>query len=165
MSWDSYQVDKLWINIKNYGIKFNDELETIWYFTEGWNKNKYSEDKFHDVYYHGLCPSVKDDHFTNEAKVKRIYNSLNECLLQIKYRHKPIFSATENMTNVQIIKVNWKSILHAKKQIRKEIQQLYHYLNCLSSNDIFDAAMRHHFIGHQFQDNLHNQCECPLNKR
>ena len=45
------------------------------------------------------------------------------------------------------------------------MQQLYYYLNCLSSNDIYDAAMRHHFIGYKFSDELHNQCECPLNKR
>ena len=37
---DSYQVDKRWINVKNYGIKFIDEYETMQYFTKGWNKNK-----------------------------------------------------------------------------------------------------------------------------
>ena len=35
---------------------------------------------------------------------------------------------------------------NGKRQIKKEMQKLYYYLYCLSSNDIYDAAMRHHFI-------------------
>ena len=54
MLWDSCQIDKWWINVKTYPIKFKDELETIQYFTEGWNKNEYLEDQLHDVYYYGL---------------------------------------------------------------------------------------------------------------
>ena len=65
-------------------MKFKDEHETIQYFTKGWNSNKFSEDKFYDVYVHVLCSSVKDDYFTTEAKAKYCLNSLNECLLQLK---------------------------------------------------------------------------------
>ena len=67
------------------------------YFTEGWNRNKFSEDKFHDVYYHGLCSAVKDNYFTTEAKTKYCLDSLNECLLQLKDCYKPIFSETKEI--------------------------------------------------------------------
>ena len=79
------------------------------------------------------------------------------------------------MNNLDIFKLNQMNISNAKKHIRKEMQQLYYYLNCLSSNDIFDAALRHHFITdsgkknhlalYQSDENKHSQCECPLNKR
>ena len=36
------------------------------------------------------------------------------------------------------------------------MQKLYYYV---SSNDIYDAAMRHRFIGYKFELDLHNQCE------
>ena len=51
------------------------------------------------------------------------------------------------------------NIFKLKKQIRKEMQQLYYYVNCLSSNDIFDATIRHHFARYKFDKDLHNQCE------
>ena len=35
------------------------------------------------------------------------------------------------------------------------MQQLYYYVNCLSSNDIYDAAIRHH----KFDTDLHNRYE------
>ena len=52
------------------------------------------------------------------------------------------------------------NIFNAKKQIRKGMQQLYYYVNCLSSNDIFDAAMQYHFVGHKFNKDLHYQRVC-----
>ena len=94
ISWVAYEVDKWWINTKNYGIKFKDEYEKMQNFTEGWNRNKLLEDKFHDVYYHGLCLSAKDNYFTTKAKANYCLTSLNECLLQLKDRYKPIFSET-----------------------------------------------------------------------
>ena len=33
--WDSHQVGKRWINVKNYGTKFKDEKETMQFFY-GW---------------------------------------------------------------------------------------------------------------------------------
>ena len=65
------------------------------YFTEKWNRNKFLEDKFHDVYYLGLCSSVKKNHFTTEAKAKYCLNSLNECLLRLKNCYKPLYSETK----------------------------------------------------------------------
>ena len=55
------------------------------------------------------------------------------------------------------------NIQDGKRQIRKEIQKLYYYVNCISSNDIYDAAMRHHFVVYKFEKDLHNQFKCPLN--
>ena len=45
------------------------------------------------------------------------------------------------------------------------MQQWYYYANCLASNNIFDAAMRHHFVGQKFDKDLQNHCEYPLNIR
>ena len=70
-------------------MKFKDELETIQYFTEGWNKNKYSEDKFHYVYYHRLCSPIKENHYFPEPKAKHWIHSLNESLLQLIICCKP----------------------------------------------------------------------------
>ena len=57
------------------------------------------------------------------------------------------------------------NIQNGKIQIRKEMQKLYNYVNCLSSNDTYDAAMRHHLIGYKFDKDLHNQCEFSINNR
>ena len=135
------------------------------YFKEGWNRNKFLEDKFHDIYYHRSCSSVKDNYFTTEAKAKYCLNSLNECLLQLKDHYKPMFSETKEINNEEKDKEYNMNIQNGNRQIRKEMQKLYYYVNCLSSNDIYDAAMRHHFIGYKFDKDLHNQCECPLNIR
>ena len=163
INWNSCEADKRWINVENYGIKFKDQYETMQYFTEGWNRNKFLEDKFHVVCYHRLCPTVKDNNFTTEAKVKYCLNLLNECLLQLKDRYKSMFSETKEMNKEVKDKEYYMNIQNGKRQIRKEIQILYYYNNCLSSNDIYDAAMRHHFVGQKFDKDLHNQCECPLN--
>ena len=90
------------------------------YFTEGRNRNKFCEDKFHDVYCHGLCPSVKDNCFTTEAKAKYCLNSLNEYLLQPKGLNKPMFSETKEINKEKKDKEYNMNIQNGKKQIRKE---------------------------------------------
>ena len=74
-----------------------------------------------------------------------------------------MFSETKEINKVEKDKEYNKNIQNGKKQIRKEMQKLYYYLICLSSNDIYDAAMRHYFMGYKFDKDLHNQCEYPLN--
>ena len=65
---------------------------------EGWNKSKFLEDKFYEIYLHGLIALVKDNHFTTGAKPKHCLNSLNEYLLQLKDCYKPLFSETKKTT-------------------------------------------------------------------
>ena len=50
-----------------------------------------------------------------------------------------------------------------QEKIRKEMQQLHYDVNCLSWNDFIDVAMRHLFVWNEFDKDLYNKYECPLN--
>ena len=85
-------------------------------------------------------------------------NSLNECLLLLKLCHESTFLETKEMNKEGKDFEFQMNILNSNKQMSNQMQQLYYYVNCLSSNDIFDAATRHHFIRYNYKD-LHNQYE------
>ena len=91
-------------------------------------------------------------------KAKHCINSLNECFLLLKVRLKLKFLETKNINK-------YENKIYSKKQMRKEIQQLYNYVNCLSSNNLVVVTMRHHFVGHKFNKDLQNQFERPLKNR
>ena len=42
------------------------------------------------------------------------------------------------------------------------MQKLCQYMNCLPTNLLFDAGLRHIFIGFKFDKDAHSQRECPL---
>ena len=90
------------------------------YFTEGWNRNKFLEDKFHNVYCHWSCPTVKDNYFITETKAKHYLNSLNECLLQLKGCYTPMFSETKEFNKEEEDKEYNMNIQSGKRQIRKK---------------------------------------------
>ena len=82
LSWDSYEIDSCWVNLKYYKIK--DEDCAAEYYTEGRPKDCNEKISFLDPY--SLIPSTKDSFFSNEKKYEYCTNSLHECLVQIKKR-------------------------------------------------------------------------------
>ena len=39
LSWDSYEIDKCWVNLRSLPDKMQDEDYAIEYYTEGWPKD------------------------------------------------------------------------------------------------------------------------------
>ena len=49
-----------------------------------------------------------------------------------------------------------------KTQILETRNELYQYMNRLPTNLLFDAGLRHIFVGFKFDKDTNSQCEYPL---
>ena len=58
LSWDSYEIDNRWVNLKSLHVKMKDEDYAVEYHTEGWPKD--SNVKIGFLYPNSLIPSTKD---------------------------------------------------------------------------------------------------------
>ena len=58
-----------------------------------------------------------------------------------------------------------KTIISEVRNEIKKIQKLYQCMNCSPTNLLFDAALRHIFIGFKFDKDTHSQYECPSSNR
>ena len=92
----------------------------------------------------------------------KLYKFMEWMSLQLKLCQTHIFRIGRNQQGGKNKEYN-RNIFNSKKQIRKQMQQSYYYGNCLLSNNLFNAAMRHHFVWYKFYKDLNDQCECPLN--